>query len=65
MTRSQVKSSLSVIVLSRKYLGPELVIVILTMSRENIKKRLQKRHPKKEDKETIDWMMVTLLLLSC
>ena len=53
-------------VLSRKFLGPELVIVILTMSRGNIEKRLQKRHPKREDKEIIDWMMVLILLLfSC
>ena len=51
-------SSLSVIVFCRKLLGPELVIVILTMPSKNVKKRLQKRHPKKEDKEAVDLLMV-------
>ena len=51
---------MSVIVLCRKLLGPELVIVMLTMSRKNRKKRLQKRHPNKEDENFIDEMMVIL-----
>ena len=58
MRRFQLKSSLSVMVLCRTFLGPELVIVILTMPRKNVKKRLKKRHPKKEDKKIIDWLMV-------
>ena len=54
----QLKSSLSVISVCRKFLGPELVIVILTMPSKNVKKRLKKRHPKKDDKKIIDWLMV-------
>ena len=42
----------------RKFLGPELVIVILTMPRKDVKKRLEKRYPKIEDKATIDFLMV-------
>ena len=44
----------------RKFLGPELVIVILTMPRKDVKKRLEKRYPKIEDKATIDFLMVKL-----
>ena len=46
----------------RKLLGPDLVIVILTMPREKIRKRLKERHPKKEDKKLIDILMVILRL---
>ena len=42
----------------RKFLGPELVVVILTMPRKDVKKRLEKRYPKIEDKATIDFLMV-------
>ena len=54
---------LSLFYLLRKCLGPELVIVILTMQRKNIIKRIKQRHG--EDKDTIDWLMVILLLFSC
>ena len=39
-------------------MGPELIIVILTMPNKNIKKRLIKRHPK--DKKLVDILMVKL-----
>ena len=39
-------------------MGPELIIVILTMPNKNIKKRLLKRHPK--DKKLVDILMVKL-----
>ena len=45
---------------NRKILGPELVIVILTMPRKIVKKRLEERHPKKEEKGTIDRLMVIM-----
>ena len=45
----------------RKFLGPELVIVMLKMPRKENKKRLKKRHPKKSDKMFIEWLMVILL----
>ena len=44
----------------RKILGPELVIVILTMPREIVEKRLEERHPRKEEKGTIDRLMVIM-----
>ena len=47
----------------RKFLGPELVIVIPTMPRKDVKKRLKKRHPKKSDKWIVEVLMVILLLL--
>ena len=40
----------------RKLLGPELIIVILTMPNKNIKKRLIKRHH--QDKKLVDILMV-------
>ena len=50
-------------IICRKFLGPELVVVILTMPRKIVKKRLKKRHPKKTDKGIIKWLMVLLLLV--
>ena len=41
----------------RKFLGPQLVIVILTMQKEHRRKRLEKRH-KEEDTELVDVLMV-------
>ena len=46
-------------------MGPEVVIVILSMPKKDVKKRLKKRHPKKEEKKLIDWLMVILLPFSC
>ena len=62
---SVLESSLSVMVLCRKFLGPELVIVILTMPSKSRKKRLKQRHPKKEDKEAVEVLMVILVIVSC
>ena len=63
MTSFQFLLSLSCYnVICRKFLGPELVVVILTMPRKNVRKRLKKRHPKKTDKGIIKWLMVILLL---
>ena len=38
-------------------MGPQLVIVILTMQKEHRRKRLEKRH-KGEDTELVDVLMV-------
>ena len=44
--------------LIRKLLGPELVIVMLTMPEDQIKRRLQRRHFHKEDAKLVDILMV-------
>ena len=43
-------------------MGPELIIVILTMPNKNIRKRLFNRHPK--DKKLVDILMVKLFSLN-
>ena len=43
-------------------MGPALVIVVLTMPKKNVEKRLEKRHAKKEEKETVGWLMVIKFL---
>ena len=40
-------------------MGPGLVIVVLTMPKKNVENRLEKRHAKKEEKETVGWLMVS------
>ena len=49
-----------VVFFHRKLLGPELVIVILTMPQNELKRRLQKRHFKKEEAKFVDYLMVRL-----
>ena len=44
--------------LIRKLLGSELVIVMLTMPEDQIKRRLQRRHFHKEDAKLVDILMV-------
>ena len=43
-------------------MGPALVIVVLTMPKKNVENRLEKRHAKKEEKETVGWLMVIKFL---
>ena len=40
----------------RKLLGPELIIVVLTMTKKNMERRLRQRH--KKDKHLVDMLMV-------
>ena len=42
----------------RKLLGPDLIIVILTMSEKNIERRLRDRHQK--DGKFVDMLMVQI-----
>ena len=42
----------------RKCLGPELVIVLLTMPEDRRKDRLLKRHVKEGDAKFVDYLMV-------
>lgn len=44
-------------------MGPELVIIVLTMPKKGIKERLLKRHYKDEDKGFVDILMVRPSLL--
>ena len=38
----------------RKLLGPELIIVVLTMTKKNMERRLRQRH--KKDKHLVDML---------
>ena len=48
--------------LVRKLLGPQLVIVILTMPQTQLRRRLQKRHFQKDDTKSVDVLMVSGLV---
>ena len=45
----------------RKLLGPELVIVMLTMPKENVRERLRKRHINENSDQLLDYFMVKLI----
>ena len=44
----------------RKLLGPDLVIVMLTMPKESVRERLNKRHANENSEQLLEYMMVKL-----
>ena len=43
---------------TRTFLGPDLIIIVLTMTEENTKKRIEKRH--RGNQQAVDVLMVKL-----
>ena len=52
-------AKLTIFISFRKLLGPDLVIVMLTLPKESVRERLTKRHINENSEQLLDYMMVT------
>ena len=55
-------ANLTIFISFRKLLGPDLVIVMLTLPKESVRERLTKRHINENSEQLLDYMMVTPII---